>query len=100
MMAKEEWVARQRLLLLAEKQAEIDILKQIAAKQKMFASRIDPNAPSFEEVLMNQPQIQSPIKTNISAANRNPNDPSSWGNVGRNESCPCGSGKKYKQCHG
>ena len=20
--------------------------------------------------------------------------------VGRNESCPCGSGKKYKQCHG
>jgi uncharacterized protein YecA (UPF0149 family) len=21
-------------------------------------------------------------------------------NVGRNEPCPCGSGKKYKQCHG
>jgi len=20
--------------------------------------------------------------------------------VGRNESCPCGSGKKYKRCHG
>jgi preprotein translocase subunit SecA len=20
--------------------------------------------------------------------------------VGRNEACPCGSGKKYKQCHG
>jgi preprotein translocase subunit SecA len=20
--------------------------------------------------------------------------------VGRNEPCPCGSGKKYKQCHG
>ncbi len=92
--------AHSQLKMDSEKQAEIDILKQIAAKQKMFASRIDPNAPSFEEVLMNQPQIQSPIKTNISAANRNPNDPSSWGNVGRNESCPCGSGKKYKQCHG
>ena len=23
-----------------------------------------------------------------------------WGSVGRNESCPCGSGKKYKHCHG
>ncbi len=23
-----------------------------------------------------------------------------WGNVGRNEACPCGSGKKYKHCHG
>ena len=20
--------------------------------------------------------------------------------LGRNEACPCGSGKKYKQCHG
>jgi hypothetical protein len=30
----------------------------------------------------------------------NPNDPSSWGKVGRNDPCPCGSGRKYKQCHG
>jgi len=29
-----------------------------------------------------------------------PNDPSSWGKVGRNDPCPCGSGRKYKQCHG
>ncbi|MGL5447975.1 MAG: preprotein translocase subunit SecA, partial [Rhabdaerophilum sp.] len=33
-------------------------------------------------------------------ANRDPNDPSSWGKVGRNEPCPCGSGKKFKHCHG
>ena len=26
--------------------------------------------------------------------------PASWGKVGRNEACPCGSGKKYKHCHG
>jgi preprotein translocase subunit SecA len=31
---------------------------------------------------------------------RNPKDPTSWGKVGRNESCPCGSGKKFKHCHG
>ena len=29
-----------------------------------------------------------------------PNDPSTWGKVARNASCPCGSGRKYKQCHG
>ncbi len=29
-----------------------------------------------------------------------PLKPSTWGNVGRNASCPCGSGKKYKYCHG
>jgi len=27
-------------------------------------------------------------------------DPATWGKVGRNEPCPCGSGKKYKHCHG
>jgi preprotein translocase subunit SecA len=30
----------------------------------------------------------------------NPNDPTTWGKVGRNDACPCGSGKKYKHCHG
>jgi preprotein translocase subunit SecA len=34
------------------------------------------------------------------AVARDPDDPASWGRVGRNEACPCGSGKKFKQCHG
>ena len=29
-----------------------------------------------------------------------PNDPSTWRNVGRNAACPCGSGRKFKHCHG
>ena len=29
-----------------------------------------------------------------------PNNPSTWGKVARNDMCPCGSGKKYKHCHG
>jgi preprotein translocase subunit SecA len=28
------------------------------------------------------------------------NDPSTWGKVARNATCPCGSGKKFKHCHG
>jgi preprotein translocase subunit SecA len=36
----------------------------------------------------------------VRAVDRNPSDPTSWGKVGRNEVCPCGSGKKYKHCHG
>ncbi|TAE80720.1 MAG: preprotein translocase subunit SecA [Alphaproteobacteria bacterium] len=36
----------------------------------------------------------------IVAQPRDPLDPSTWGRVGRNEPCPCGSGKKYKHCHG
>ena len=34
------------------------------------------------------------------ASHRDPNDPSTWGRVSRNEPCPCGSGKKFKHCHG
>ncbi len=29
-----------------------------------------------------------------------PNAPDTWGKVSRNAPCPCGSGKKYKHCHG
>jgi preprotein translocase subunit SecA len=36
----------------------------------------------------------------LALAERDPGDPASWGKVGRNEACPCGSGKKYKHCHG
>ncbi|RWQ36662.1 MAG: preprotein translocase subunit SecA [Mesorhizobium sp.] len=36
----------------------------------------------------------------VAPENRDPNNPATWGKVGRNEACPCGSGKKYKHCHG
>ncbi|MBU4528680.1 MAG: preprotein translocase subunit SecA [Hoeflea sp.] len=36
----------------------------------------------------------------VAPENRDPDDESTWGKVGRNEACPCGSGKKYKHCHG
>ena len=36
----------------------------------------------------------------VAAEDRDPKNPASWGKVGRNEPCPCGSGKKYKHCHG
>ena len=36
----------------------------------------------------------------VKSEDRDPADPSTWGKVGRNELCPCGSGKKFKQCHG
>jgi len=50
------------------------------------------------------PQTQSFISSRAvgrqNLEDRKPNDPSTWGKVSRNESCPCGSGKKYKHCHG
>lgn len=34
------------------------------------------------------------------ATSRDPQNPETWGRVSRNEPCPCGSGKKFKHCHG
>ncbi len=36
----------------------------------------------------------------LAVAERDPKNPATWGRVGRNELCPCGSGKKFKHCHG
>jgi len=41
-----------------------------------------------------------PAQRAAATASRDARDPSTWGKVGRNEPCPCGSGKKYKHCHG
>jgi preprotein translocase subunit SecA len=36
----------------------------------------------------------------LAVAERDPKNRATWGRVGRNEPCPCGSGKKFKHCHG
>jgi preprotein translocase subunit SecA len=36
----------------------------------------------------------------IQAASSGAGGPVDWSNVGRNDPCPCGSGKKFKKCHG
>jgi len=40
------------------------------------------------------------VRSRRAASAVNPADPSTWGRVSRNAPCPCGSGKKYKHCHG
>ncbi|MCY0092459.1 preprotein translocase subunit SecA [Hoeflea ulvae] len=45
------------------------------------------------------PEAQ-PAPAVVAPEDRDPEDESTWGKVGRNEACPCGSGKKYKHCHG
>ncbi|MFZ8865228.1 MAG: preprotein translocase subunit SecA [Rickettsiales bacterium] len=48
---------------------------------------------------LNQNSVKT-VNNKVHLKDRDPNDPESWGKVGRNEPCPCGSGKKYKHCHG
>ncbi|RME16690.1 MAG: preprotein translocase subunit SecA, partial [Alphaproteobacteria bacterium] len=40
------------------------------------------------------------LPAGVALAGFDENDPSTWGDPGRNDPCPCGSGKKFKHCHG
>ena len=46
-----------------------------------------------------QEEKRVPFQYNKSAT-IDPKDPNTWGKVSRNDPCPCGSGLKYKHCHG
>ena len=43
---------------------------------------------------------RAPVQTRRKSTSLDPSDPATWGKVARNAACPCGSGKKYKHCHG
>jgi len=43
---------------------------------------------------------RAPIQSRRSEGAFDATDPATWGRVPRNAPCPCGSGKKYKHCHG
>jgi len=44
--------------------------------------------------------LAQPTVSRAPGAAIDPQDPATWGRVGRNEKCPCGTGKKFKHCHG
>lgn len=47
-----------------------------------------------------QAALQQQAQTTADSGGFDENDRTTWGNPGRNEICPCGSGKKFKHCHG
>ncbi len=80
---------------------------------EMYASHIDPFSGLDELALADAaiaaeqrgptgpaPDRRPPLQTRKAPTAVNPSDPATWGRVARNALCPCGSGKKYKHCHG
>src|SRR6266550_1409319 len=60
----------------------------------MEAHKFDPNTGEDELAFADASLVPA------ATADRDPKNPASWGKVGRNEDCPCGSGRKFKHCHG
>ncbi len=72
----------------------------------MEAHHIDPTTgvDEFEPELvaadMAREARRAPLQVRKSESGFDPKDSATWGRVSRNAPCPCGSGKKYKHCHG
>ena len=98
-------------LMRVEIQAAPPPEQQPAPLPAMAAHKLDPNTGEDEMALATAgaetlarhgigPGAGPAAARAQQAPARNPKDPTSWGKVGRNETCPCGSGKKFKHCHG
>ncbi|WGW04300.1 preprotein translocase subunit SecA [Tropicibacter oceani] len=81
-MTEEE--QRAMMQQLAQQQAKL----QQAAQQAQAAH--EPVLPTAEDSTEAAPLVDGFDETN----------PDTWGNPGRNDPCPCGSGNKFKHCHG
>ncbi len=70
-----------------------EMLAQMAAQQAQTQKTVDQAAEKAEAIAEAE-----------ASGDRRPSfvedDPSTWGNPSRNDPCPCGSGKKFKHCHG
>ncbi|HRQ61057.1 MAG TPA: preprotein translocase subunit SecA, partial [Alphaproteobacteria bacterium] len=74
-------------------------LSMTAESQETHETRQDPameNAPQQQQASNVQPM---PVRKRAPSG-FDKNDPDTWGKIQRNSDCPCGSGKKYKHCHG
>jgi preprotein translocase subunit SecA len=69
-------------------------VKEAEQQQKTNLSNLktgrDTNIPGQQQQAYHDPSAGKPVQTQVRVEKK----------VGRNESCPCGSGKKYKNCHG
>ncbi len=77
-----------RIQPLSEEQQKA-MVAQYLAQQAAAAAAAAPVEP-----------VVAPAPVVLAAPGFDENDPSSWGNPGRNDACPCGSGEKFKHCHG
>jgi preprotein translocase subunit SecA len=75
----------------------------MAALQARAAAEAQRATPPFQPAVAAPPQRVPEMAGAAApalAAGVDPADPATWGASGRNDPCPCGSGKKYKHCHG
>ncbi|WP_238367575.1 preprotein translocase subunit SecA [Mesobacterium pallidum] len=88
-------LAQIRPMTQEEQQA---LMKQFAAQQAQ-QNRAADTAPAAHPGAPYEGEAE-PEAAVAPAPGFDENDPETWGSPGRNDPCPCGSGNKFKHCHG
>ncbi|GAA5076552.1 preprotein translocase subunit SecA [Roseibacterium beibuensis] len=85
-----------RIQPLTPEQQE-QLIRQLQAQQKQQQEQAEQAGAAASEAASGAPTTgdRAPLVEGFDE-----NDPATWGNPGRNDACPCGSGKKFKHCHG
>ena len=89
----------------------VSVLAHVEFRAPPPPDQMMPQEPNFDRFAESHPEpaLVGPEGDDIGGEARaqrraggavNPADPSTWGRVSRNAMCPCGSGRKYKHCHG
>jgi preprotein translocase subunit SecA len=79
-----------RSLMHLQNDGQQDDVQAATPPTRVQEIHADPNTGENE---MDEPSGPHPVGFD-------PKRPETWGKVSRNDACPCGSGKKYKHCHG
>ncbi|MEO0711791.1 MAG: SEC-C metal-binding domain-containing protein, partial [Pseudomonadota bacterium] len=86
-----------RLQPLSQEQQQ-ELIKQLQ-QQQQAAAAAGANAGATSAPATGRATARSAAR-GVAAEGFDENDRATWSNPGRNDACPCGSGKKFKHCHG
>ena len=94
--ARPEWFHELWLYGSEEGWNELEQYEGREASAAAHAERVGRIAPAIRRILAHHRVQRGPFSFSLPAAI----EPAQSSKVGRNEPCPCGSGRKYKHCHG
>ncbi len=73
---------------------------QMLPPQGLIESHPEPVSEGDGYMQMGAAEVETTLLAPIRREAVDPNDPATWKHIPRNAACPCGSGKKFKHCHG
>ena len=88
-----------RIRPISRDEQEAMMRQMLAQQQQAAQAKVEASAPVVAVPVVAAAVAAAPVAA-AALAGFDAADPATWGNPGRNDACPCGSGEKFKHCHG